>query len=313
MKAGSNLERILRSGEFAVTAEFIPPATGDRGLIERQARYFKGYVDAVNVADNMGAMVGTASWAVSKVLLDLGMEPIMSLVTRDRNRIALQSDLLGASLLGIRNVFCTTGDHQKFGDHPEALNVYDIDSVQLVNAVRGLSDSGRLLGEAGCDNIGPFFVGAAADPFGDPVDLMILRLGQKVRAGADFIQSQPVFDLEKFGHWVRLAREEGLIEKCSILATVLPLRSAREARAINERRRGVEVSKEIIARLEGVPEPEQAQEGIKICAEQIQALKDMEGVRGIHLMTQGWEEVIPEIIREAGLKTRHKKDKTRSA
>lgn len=303
MKAGSNLERILRSGQFAITAEFVPPATGDRGLIERQALYFKGHVDAANVADNMGAVVGAASCAVSKVLLDLGLEPIMSLVTRDRNRIALQSDLLGASLLGIRNVFCTTGDHQKFGDHPEALNVYDIDSVQLVNAVRGLSDSGRLLGGAVCDKAGAFFVGAAADPFGDPADLMILRLGQKVRAGADFIQSQPVFDLEKFGHWVRLAREEGLIEKCSILATVMPLRSAREARAIHEKRRGIEVSRDILTRLEGVPEQAQAQEGLKICIEQMQVLKEMKGVRGIHIMSAGREEVIPELIKESGLET----------
>ncbi|MDI6790878.1 MAG: methylenetetrahydrofolate reductase [Thermodesulfobacteriota bacterium] len=303
MKAGSNLERILKSGQFAITAEFVPPATGDRELIERQALYFKGHVDAANVADNMGAVVGAASCAVSKVLLDLGLEPIMSLVTRDRNRIALQSDLLGASLLGIRNVFCTTGDHQKFGDHPEALNVYDIDSVQLVNAVRGLSDSGKLLGGAGCDKVGSFFVGAAADPFGEPADLMILCLGQKVRAGADFIQSQPVFDLEKFGHWVRLAREEGLIEKCSILATVMPLRSAREARAIHEERRGVEVSRDVMTRLEGVLEPEQAQEGLKICAEQMQALKEMKGVQGIHIMSAGREEVIPELIKKSGLET----------
>ncbi|MFZ5994353.1 MAG: methylenetetrahydrofolate reductase [Thermodesulfobacteriota bacterium] len=308
MKAGSNLERILKSGQFAITAEFVPPATGDRGLIERQARYFKGYVDAVNVADNMGAVVGTASCAVSKALLDLGLEPIMSLVTRDRNRIALQSDLLGASLLGIRNVFCTTGDHQKFGDHPEALNVYDIDSVQLVNTVRGLSDSGKLLGGAVCDKAGPFFVGAAANPLGDPADLMILRLGQKVRAGADFIQSQPVFDLEKFGHWVQLAREEGLIEKCLILATVMPLRSAREARAIHEKRRGVEVSQDIMTRLGGVPEPEQAREGLRICAEQIQALKEMKGVRGVHIMSAGREEVIPELIKESGLETARAKD-----
>ncbi len=304
MTAGSNLETILKNGRFAVTAEYVPPATADRSVIEKAVSFLKGVVDAANVADNMHAQVSAAAWAASRILLENGVEPIMSLVTRDRNRIALQSDLLGASLLGIKNVFCTTGDHQRFGDHPGSLNVFDIDSVQLIRATRNLGDSGQLVGGTACQGASSFFIGAAGNPCGEPVDLMVIRLGQKIEAGADFIQTQPVFDTEKFKVWMTLARKQGLAEKCFILATVMLLPSAEAARRMKDRHNSHGIPDDLISRLQGRPEGEQAREGLAICVEQIQALAKVQGVRGIHIMAHGSEDAIPEIIDGARLRER---------
>ncbi len=308
MRADSNLGRILRNSGFAVTAEFVPPASLDREAIEKNVSVFKDVVDAVNVADNRQARASVASWAVSKVLLDNGIEPIMTLVTRDRNRIALQSDLMGASILGIGNIFCTTGDHQKFGDHPGALNVFDIDSVQLIGISRNLGDNGKLAGGSACEGASPFCIGAAANPFGDPVDLMVIRLAQKIEAGADFIQTQPVFNKQKFEAWMAAARNEGLTEKCFMLATVMLLRSAEAARSLKGRPGGCDIPDDIINRLQSLPEKEQAEEGLKICVEQIQALIEVRGVKGVHIIAHGSEASIPEIVSRAGLQDRRRRE-----
>lgn len=293
MKSRKSFRELLKNGRLAITAEFVPQASSSTNAVRKTASLLKDCVDAVSVADNMGARVGLSSLAISKMMLDSGIEPIMTLVTRDRNRIALQSDLLGAAALGIRSVFCTTGDHQRFGDHPGALNVFDIDSVQLINTAKRIRDEGMLLGGAKCE-AAPFFIGAAADPFGEPADLMMLRLGQKVEAGADFIKTLPVFDAEKLEKWMEGVRKEGLNKKCAILACVAVPNGTESVRKT--------IPDNISHRLKGLTEKKRANEAAKICIEQIKAIKDIEGIKGIHIMAAGHESLIPEIVGGAGLK-----------
>jgi methylenetetrahydrofolate reductase (NADPH) len=297
----SKLAGRLGNGEFAVTAECGPPRGGNREVVLKKGRLLKGAVDALNVTDNQTAIVRMSSIAACTHLLNAGLEPVLQMVTRDRNRIALQSDILGAYSLGIRNVLCLTGDHQSFGSHPDALNVFDIDSMNLVRMVRDMRETGRDMSGFELDDPPQMFIGAAANPFADPFEYRVIRLAKKIDAGSDFIQTQCVYNLDRFREWIRLAREEGLTEKVHILAGVTPLKSAAMANYMNDRVAGMDVPEAVIERMAGVAKKKAAAEGVEICLETIAELRAMEGVHGIHIMAIEWEEVVAEIVERAGL------------
>ena len=301
MKSGSNLERVLSAGQFAITAECGPPRGADVEVVMRKAGYLKGYVDAVNVTDNQTSIVRMSSIATCAILQRLGIEPTMQMTTRDRNRIAIQSDVFGAYALGIRNILCLTGDHQSFGNHPTAKNVYDLDSVQLVQLVKTMRDEGRVFGGDEIEGIPSMFIGAAENPFGDPFEFRVTRLAKKVAAGADFIQTQCIYNLDKFEKWMEMVRDRGLHEKVHILAGVTPLKSVGMARYMKEKVAGMDVPDEIIERLRKAGKDRVKEEGINICVETIQRLREIKGVAGVHLMAIEWEEMVPAIVEKAGL------------
>jgi methylenetetrahydrofolate reductase (NADPH) len=299
--SGSRLEQILAKGHFAVTAEVGPPRGANAAAVVQKASRLKGYVDAVNVTDNQTAIVRMSSIAACAHVIRAGLEPVMQMVTRDRNRIALQSDILGAYSLGIRNILCLSGDHQTFGSEPGAMNVFDIDSVHLIHTLKAMRDEGKDMSGFELDVAPQMFIGAAANPFADPFEYRVIRLAKKVAAGAKFIQTQCVFDVKRFAEWLKIAREQSLTEKVSILAGVTPLKSARMARYMATKVAGVIIPEEIIGRLEGVPKDEAAAEGVKICLETIRELKELKGLRGVHIMAIEWEEKVPELVQAAGL------------
>ncbi len=301
MKTETNLQKILALGKFAVTCEFTPPRGTDMDWIRQNAAQLGGKVDAVNVNDNPTACVRMSSWALSKMLLDMGIEPILQMVTRDRNRIALQSDLLGASALGIQNILCLTGDHQARGDHPQAKKVFDLDSIQWIMAVKQIRDQGCLMNGKKISGAPKFFIGGAANPFVESLELHIMRLQKKITAGADFIQTQPLLDMERFKRWLDQATEQGLTDQCPIIAGVVPLKSVKMARHLRDNVPGIVIPHTIIDRLGAVPEDKQQEEGINICIEQIEELKQTKGVRGVHIMAIGCEERLADIIERAGL------------
>ncbi len=297
----SKLHGVLARGDFAVTSECGPPRGADPDVISRKSGLLKNCVDAVNVTDNQTAIVRMSSIAASAHLLQNGLEPVMQMVTRDRNRIALQSDIMGAYSLGIRNILCLTGDHQTFGSQPDALNVFDIDSIQLIRTLCEMRDKGRDM--SGFDLKSPprMFIGAAANPFADPFEFRIIRLSKKIEAGADFIQTQCVYNVERFREWMKTAHEEGLTEKAHILAGITPLKSAGMARYMADRVAGMDVPETIIKRMDGVPKNRAIEEGTRICLETIAALREIKGVHGIHIMAIEWEEKVAEIVGAAGL------------
>ncbi len=300
MRSGSNLERVLQSGSFAVTAELGPPKNADAEVIRKKAGILRGYADAVNITDNQTAVVRLSSIAAGSILLPLGLEPIIQMTCRDRNRIAIQSDLLGASALGLKNLLCLTGDHQKFGNHPQSKGVFDLDSIQLLKMVRDMRDEKKF--QSGEEVKGPepkFFLGAAENPFAGPFEFRALRLGKKVAAGADFIQSQLVYNVPKFAKWMEMVRELGLHEKCKILAGVGPIKSVGAARYMQTKVPGLDVPEEIVARLKGSQNVKE--EGIKLCIDIIQQVKEIKGVAGVHIMAIEWEEAVAEIVQGAGL------------
>ena len=301
MKTKSNIERLLEAGKFVVTSECGPPRGSDPEVIRKKGELLKGVVDAVNVTDNQTSIVRMSSLASCLILKEMGFDPIWQLVCRDRNRIAIQSDILGAAALGINNILCLSGDHQSFGDHPKAKNVYDIDSIQLINTVRMLRDDGKFLGGEEVKGKPSLFIGAAENPFGDPFEIRAMRLGKKVKVGCDFIQTQGIYNMEKFGKWMEMVRDRGLHERCAILAGVIPLKSAGMAKHMKKNVPGMDVPDSLIERLSGVPKEKQAEEGIKICVEMIQQLKEVKGVRGVHIMAIEWEQKVPEIAKAAGL------------
>ncbi len=306
MTAGSNLEKILRSGQKAVTCECGPPRGADAEHFRHKATYLKDCADAVNVTDNQTAVVRFCSMAASRILLDMGIEPVMQMVTRDMNRIALQSNVLGASALGIKNLLCLTGDHNSFGDHPQAKNVHDLDSVQLLNTVRLMRDEGKMI--SGTEVVGrpAMFIGAAANPFADPFEFRVVRMAKKINAGAQFIQTQCIYDMERFGKFMEMANDMGLTEKCFIMAGITPFKSVGMANYMKRFVPGIIVPDEYITRLRGVPKDKAATEGIKIAVEQIQQCLEMKGIAGIHLMAIEWEEKAPEILKAAGILPRPK-------
>jgi methylenetetrahydrofolate reductase (NADPH) len=246
-------------------------------------------------------MVRMSSIAGCVHLKEAGIEPLMQMVTRDRNRIALQSDLLGASSLGIHNLLCLSGDHQTFGDDPQAKNVHDIDSIQLIQLVKMLRDEGKF--PSGKELKGPpkFFIGCAANPFADPYEIRVARLALKVAAGADFIQTQCIYNLEKFEKYMQDVRNRGLHEKTAILAGVTPLKSAGMAKFMAKNVAGMDIPKDVIKQIAAVPKEEQAQKGIDMAVESIKRLREVEGVRGVHIMAIEWERKVPEIAEKAGL------------
>jgi methylenetetrahydrofolate reductase (NADPH) len=304
MTSKSNLERILEKGEFAVTSECGPPRGVDPEVITKKGELLKGYVDAVNVTDNQTSVVRMSSFASCILLKNMGFDPILQMVCRDRNRIALQSDILGAAALGINNILCLTGDHQKFGDHATAKNVFDLDSVQLIQTVKWMRDEGKFLGGEELKGVPQFFIGAAANPFADPFEIRVPRLAKKVNAGVQFIQTQCIYNLDRFEKWMEMVRDRGLHEKVHILAGVTPFKSVGMAKYMKNMVPGMDVPDECIERLQGVPKENQAEEGIKICVESIQRLRAIEGIHGVHVMAIEWEQKVPEIVKQAGLHPR---------
>ncbi len=297
----SNLHKTLLNGEFAVTGECGPPRGADKSIMDRKGELLRGFVDAVNVTDNQTAIVRMSSIAASKHLLDMGLEPVMQMVCRDRNRIAIQSDILGAYSLGIRNILCLSGDHQTFGSQPDALNVFDIDSTNLIRTVKDMRDDGKDMSGFDLKESPKMFIGAAANPFADPFEYRVLRLGKKIDAGVDFIQTQCIYNMERFREWVRLAREEGLTEKVYILGGVTPIKTVGMANYMKNKVAGMDIPDEVIKRVAGVPKEKAIEEGMKICLETIEELKQMDGVHGVHIMAIEWEEKVEEIVKSAGL------------
>jgi len=301
MKTKSNIEKILESGGFVVTSECGPPRGADPEVIRRKGNLLKGVVDAVNVTDNQTSVVRMSSLSACVILKEMGFDPILQMVCRDRNRIAIQSDILGAAALGINNILCLSGDHQKFGDHSKAKNVFDIDSIQLIQTVRGMREEGRFLGGEEVKGKPVLFIGAAENPFADPFEIRAMRLGKKARAGVEFLQTQCIYNMARFEKWMEMVRERGLHEKVGILAGVTPFKSVGMARYMKNSVPGMDVPDELIERMKGVPKEKQPEEGIKICVETIQKLKEIPGVRGIHVMAIEWEEKVGEIAKAAGL------------
>lgn len=297
----NKLQQILARGEFAVTTECGPPRGANSEVVIEKGELLKSYVDAVNVTDNQTAIVRMSSIAACAHLLQIGLEPVMQMVVRDRNRIALQSDILGAYSLGIRNILCLSGDHQIFGSQPDALNVFDIDSMNLVRTVLTMRTEGKDMSGFELNTPPNMFIGAAANPFADPFDYRVIRLAKKIDAGADFIQTQCVYNMKRFKQWMKLAREEGLTEKVHILPGVTPLKSAGMARYMAKKVAGMDVPEAIIDRIAGVPKEKAIDEGIKICLETIAELREIKGVHGVHIMAIEWEEKVGEIVESAGL------------
>jgi methylenetetrahydrofolate reductase (NADPH) len=299
MKAGTNLERILESGRFAVTAEAGPPKSGSAAVLERKSEPLRTCCDAVNVTDNQTAIVRMSSLAGCEILRRKGIEPVMQMVCRDRNRIAIQSDILGAVGLGIGNLLCLSGDHQQFGNHPTARGVFDIDSMQLIQTVKKMRDEKKFLNDEDISGEIPVFIGAAANPFADPFEFRVMRLAKKADAGADFIQTQGIFDMGKYARWMEMVTDQGLHERTHILGGVIPIRSAGMARYMRDYVPGIEVPDEVVTRMEDADDAKA--EGVNIALETIEALKETPGVHGVHIMAVGWEDILPELTERAGL------------
>lgn len=298
MKAGSNLERVFQSGTFALTSELGPPKSCDAELIRNKVKNFKGYVDAVNITDNQTAIVRMSSVAASAILVQEGLEPVMQMTCRDRNRLAMQSDILGAYALGIKNILCLSGDHQKFGNHPYAKNVYDIGSMELVSMVRKMRDDSIF--DCGEEMKVPpkMFIGAACNPFGDPFEFRVIRLGKKIRSGADFIQTQAVFDLNRFKDFMRMARDRGFHEQTYFMAGIIPPKSAKALEYMQKEVPGMVVPEELVTRMKSAADPQK--EGIKITLEIIEEVRQIEGVKGVHLMPVMYDSCVPIIAEEGG-------------
>lgn len=301
----SNLQRVISSGEFAVTAEIGPPRGPNPEDVRKKAALVKGIADAYNVTDNQTAVVRMSSIAASKVLLDEGLEPVMQMVCRDRNRIAMQSDLLGASALGLRNCLCLSGDHQSAGaggklkGHPGAKNVYDIDSIQLISVVKGLRDDAVQQGGDSIEPAAPFFIGAAWTPLSPSESFRVLRLAKKIAAGADFIQTQAVYDVPAFAESMKKARDMGLTERAAILPGIIVPRSAGMLKYMNANVPGINVPEDLIKRMASAPDA--GTEGIKVTIELINAVRQIPGVKGVHLQAIEAERLLPEVIEGAGL------------
>jgi methylenetetrahydrofolate reductase (NADPH) len=290
--------RTVASGRFAVTAEIVPPRGATLSGIRRRARQLKEWIDAANITDGQSAVVRMASWAGCVGLMREGVEPVMQLSCRDRNRIALQADLLGASAIGINNVLCLTGDHPRFGDHPESRSVFDMDSMQLAWVARTLRDKGEMMNGRELSVRPHWFIGCVENPFAPPRQFRAERVGKKIAAGAQFIQTQFCFDVPIFATWMQQVRDLGLDQRCAILAGVGPIRSPQALQFMQDLP-GVHVPEGLIRRLEGADDMEA--EAMAWCAETIQELHEMPGVRGVHIIASGWDEFIPEVLTRAGI------------
>jgi methylenetetrahydrofolate reductase (NADPH) len=299
--ASSRLADLLRAGQFVVTAELTSSDSADPQATWRQAEMLRGYVDAINCTDNTGAHVHLSSLAASHLLVEKGLEPIMQLTLRDRNRLALQADLLGAAALGIHNIVLMSGDDVTAGDHPEARRIYDIDSMQLIEVAAGMRDRGTYLSGRKLEQAPSFFIGAVENPFAPPLEFRPLRLQKKVRAGADFIQTQLVFDVPIFARFMAMVSDLGLLQKVFIIPSIGIPRSARSARFMKEKVPGLLVPDALIARMDKTPPARQADEGIQVAVELVKAVREIPGVAGVHLIGIKWEEGVLRVAEAAGL------------
>jgi len=302
MKTESVLEKVLASGQLAVTSECGPPRGCRPEKIREKAELLRGYVDGINVTDNQTAMVRMSSLSACIIIKEMGLDPILQMVTRDRNRLAMQSDIIGAYSHGINTMLCLSGDHPHFGDHPMAVNVHDLDSIQMIQMVKKMRDEGKFQGGEDIDEPPKMFIGAAANPFADPFELRVARLAKKIKAGVDFIQTQCIYNLDKFETWMKGVCDRGLHEKSAILAGITPMKSAGMAKYMKNRVPGMDVPDAVVARMAGVPKEKQEEEGITIAVETIERLKELTGVAGFHIMAIEWEQKVPEIVERAGLR-----------
>lgn len=302
--SNSNLEKVLKAGHFAATAELGPPKGADAKVVLDKASILKGEVDAVNITDCQTAIVRMSSISAATLIRNQGVEPVVQMTCRDRNRIGIQSDLLGAWALGLKNLLCLTGDHQKFGNHPESKNVFDMDSIQLVQAVRAMRDKKQFINGEGMKGAPSFFIGAVENPFADPFEWRAPRLMKKIEAGADFFQTQIVYNVEKFQEWMKQVRKLGGHKKAYIMAGVSPLKSAGMAKYMKKFVPGIDVPDELITRVEKAKDPKD--EGINICVEIIEEMKKIQGIAGVHIMAIEWESAVPTIVERAGLSPRPK-------
>jgi len=314
LRTDSSLERARAEGRFLVTAELGPPRGCAAEAVRSKARLLKGWVDAANVTDNQAAVVRMSSIATGVIMIGEGLEPIVQMTCRDRNRLAMQSDLIGAAALGVKNLLCLSGDHQSKGDHPGAKNVHDLDSIQLVDMVRAMRDENRYQNGKPIPGGGPrLFIGAAENPFADPASMRPYRLRKKALAGADFIQTQLVYDLPRFREFMKKAVDLGVHEKTAILAGVGPLKSPGMVRHLRQNVPGMSVPEALEARMQsavqGIAAEDKAartrawrEEGTRICVELIQQIREIEGVAGVHVMAIEWEEAVPEILQASGLR-----------
>ena len=301
-KAGTNLEKIFSEGKFAVTGECGPPKSADGSVIAGKADMLKGYVDAVNITDNQTAVVRVCSMASGLQAQQNGLEAIMQMTCRDRNRLAMQADILGASILGIKNILCLTGDHLSFGNHPEAKGVHDLDAINLIRMYKDMRDEKKFQCGDEMDVAPKLYIGCAENPFGDPFEFRALRLKKKIEAGADFMQTQCIFNIPKFKEWMKEVRALGLHKEIKILAGITPLKGVGGARYMQKFVPGMDVPQEIVDRMAGVEKgPASHAEGKKLAVEMIKELAEVEGVAGVHIMAVEWEEAVPEIVETAGL------------
>ncbi len=304
MRTGSNLEKVLEAGKFAVTAEIGPPQSANPEPLTHHANMLKGFADAFNLTDNQTAVVRLSSIASAVIIMREGVEPVIQMTCRDRNRIALQSDLLGAAALGVKNVLCLTGDHQTFGNEKGAKNVFDFDSIVELQVFDSLRTEGRQVGGEVIKDPPKVYLGCAENPFATPYEFRVTRLAKKVAAGADFCQTQSIFDMDMFERWMDEVRARGLDKKIHILAGVIPVKSAGAARYMKNKVPGMIVPDYIIDRLKNAKDAKE--EGIRLCVEQIEHLKTVKGVHGVHIMPVAWEEMVPKIVEMAGLLPRPK-------
>jgi methylenetetrahydrofolate reductase (NADPH) len=301
-KAGSNLEKILAAGTFAVTGECGPPKSADGSVIEDKAKILKGFVDAVNITDNQTAVVRVCSMVSGYQAQQNGLEAIMQMTCRDRNRLAMQADILGASVLGIKNILCLTGDHMSFGNHPEAKGVHDLDAINLIKMYKDMRDEAKF--QCGEDMaVAPrLYIGCAENPFGDPFEFRALRLRKKVEAGADFMQTQCIFNVPKFKKWMEEVRAIGLHKEVKILAGITPIKGAGMANYMKKFVPGMDVPQEIVDRIAAKEKgAAQQAEGKALAVEMIKEIAEIEGVAGVHMMAVEWEPAVPEIVEAAGL------------
>src|SRR6056297_3802765 len=298
-KKYSKVKNMLDAGHFVVCSELGPPIGSDPDFIRNKAKNLKGYVDGVNVTDNQTAIVRMSSIAAAKIAMEQGLEMIIQVTARDRNRIGLQSDILGASALGLRNVLLLTGDHQTFGKDPGAKNVFEMGSVQLIKAVNDMVEDGILINGDEMKVPPKMFIGAAANPFADPFEMQMIKMQKKVKAGVEFFQTQAIYNMEKFEYWMEEVRKRGMHEEVDILAGILPTRSAKALRMMKKYVAGMDVPDHVIKRMDQAEDKEK--EGVKMAVETIEKVREIEGVRGVHLMPVAWEEITPEVVKEASL------------
>ena len=292
----SNFEKILESGQFAVTAEIGPPMSADANNVRGKAHEIKGMVDAANVTDNQTAIVRMSSIAASYLSEQEGVECIVQMTMRDRNRIAMQSDLLGAWALGLRNLLVLSGDHQSFGNHKDSKNVHDMDSIQFLGSMRKLKEDGIFAGGSVCKFPPQFFLGATANPFADPEELQFIRLEKKIRAGAQFVQTQCIYDMEKFEAWMEKVRARGLHEQAYIQAGIMVNKSLKSIQ-MTQLVAGMDVPDSVVERFEKAEDKQAC--GVDFALELVEGIKKIKGISGLHIMAVGWEDIVPTIVERA--------------